>query len=203
VTERNAFLAAIHAAPEDDAPRLVYSDWLDERGEVERAEFVRTQIEMRREYDAHGRVTPRLDALFLKQKELFQRPWADILRRCGAAAVSTYARGFSTSGFHLTAADFAREAAELVGWFGPQARLVLSGCRGNLSSLVNCEEFRWIYSLTLMRDWRIEDYTDEDLATFCQSPFLDSIRHLHLVGRTRPTNPSGLTAAACQVALRP
>src|SRR5205823_3346972 len=28
-------------APDDDAPRLVYADWLDEHGQPERAEFVR------------------------------------------------------------------------------------------------------------------------------------------------------------------
>src|SRR5690349_19744431 len=29
---REAFLAAICEAPEDDAPRLVYADWLDDNG---------------------------------------------------------------------------------------------------------------------------------------------------------------------------
>lgn len=40
------FLAAIRAEPEDDAPRLIFADWLDENGEPERAEFVRLQIEL-------------------------------------------------------------------------------------------------------------------------------------------------------------
>jgi uncharacterized protein (TIGR02996 family) len=30
--------------PDDDAPRLVYADWLDENGEPDRAEFIRVQI---------------------------------------------------------------------------------------------------------------------------------------------------------------
>jgi uncharacterized protein (TIGR02996 family) len=29
--------------PEDDRPRLVYADWLDENGEADRAEFIRIQ----------------------------------------------------------------------------------------------------------------------------------------------------------------
>jgi uncharacterized protein (TIGR02996 family) len=41
-----ALRAAILASPEDDAPRLVYADWLDENGEPERAEFVRVQCEL-------------------------------------------------------------------------------------------------------------------------------------------------------------
>jgi uncharacterized protein (TIGR02996 family) len=44
----DAFLQAILAAPEDDTPRLVYADWLDENGRPERAEFIRAQIELAR-----------------------------------------------------------------------------------------------------------------------------------------------------------
>jgi uncharacterized protein (TIGR02996 family) len=44
--EQAAFLAAILAAPEDDTPRLVYADWLEEHGEVVRAEFIRVQVEL-------------------------------------------------------------------------------------------------------------------------------------------------------------
>jgi uncharacterized protein (TIGR02996 family) len=42
------FLAAILAEPDDDLPRLIYADWLDERGDPDRAEFIRTQIELAR-----------------------------------------------------------------------------------------------------------------------------------------------------------
>jgi uncharacterized protein (TIGR02996 family) len=38
------FLRAICANPADDAPRLVYADWLEENGAEERAEFIRVQI---------------------------------------------------------------------------------------------------------------------------------------------------------------
>ncbi len=44
LTDRAAFLAAIRNAPDDDAPRLVYADWLSENGEEERAEFIRVQV---------------------------------------------------------------------------------------------------------------------------------------------------------------
>lgn len=46
MTEREAFLAAILAAPADDLPRLVFADWLDENGEPERGEFIRVQCEL-------------------------------------------------------------------------------------------------------------------------------------------------------------
>jgi uncharacterized protein (TIGR02996 family) len=38
--DEEAFLRAIAQAPDDDAPRLVYADWLDERGDP-RADYVR------------------------------------------------------------------------------------------------------------------------------------------------------------------
>jgi uncharacterized protein (TIGR02996 family) len=43
-----AFLQAIHANPEDDTPRLVYADWLEEHGDAARAEFIRVQCEKAR-----------------------------------------------------------------------------------------------------------------------------------------------------------
>jgi uncharacterized protein (TIGR02996 family) len=43
-----AFLQAIRDDPEDDTPRLVYADWLDEHDQPERAEFIRVQCEMAR-----------------------------------------------------------------------------------------------------------------------------------------------------------
>jgi uncharacterized protein (TIGR02996 family) len=48
-TTESGLLAAILAKPEDDLPRLVYADFLDERngsGDAERAEFIRVQVEL-------------------------------------------------------------------------------------------------------------------------------------------------------------
>ena len=47
--EREAFLAAIAAAPDEDTPRLVYADWLDENGTEDdraRAALIRAQCRM-------------------------------------------------------------------------------------------------------------------------------------------------------------
>jgi len=38
----------IYGVQKADAPRLWYADWLEERGEVERAEFIRVQVELAR-----------------------------------------------------------------------------------------------------------------------------------------------------------
>jgi len=39
------FLEQITADVDDDATRLVFSDWLEERGEIDRAEFIRVQVQ--------------------------------------------------------------------------------------------------------------------------------------------------------------
>jgi uncharacterized protein (TIGR02996 family) len=44
--EERALLAAIIANPDEDTPRLVYADWLQERDRPERAEFIRLSIEL-------------------------------------------------------------------------------------------------------------------------------------------------------------
>lgn len=43
---RERLLQAIIDQPDDDAPRLVYSDWLEERGEAEQANYIRASVEI-------------------------------------------------------------------------------------------------------------------------------------------------------------
>lgn len=46
MTDGDALRAAILDNPDDDTPRLVYADWLDEAGQSDYAEFIRVQIEL-------------------------------------------------------------------------------------------------------------------------------------------------------------
>lgn len=48
MTDGEAILRTILDNPDDDAPRLVYADWLDEHGQEEAAEFIRVQVELAR-----------------------------------------------------------------------------------------------------------------------------------------------------------
>jgi uncharacterized protein (TIGR02996 family) len=49
-----ALLAAIRAAPDDDAPRLVYADWLSERGDP-RGEYITLSCTFAKSYDMEAR----------------------------------------------------------------------------------------------------------------------------------------------------
>ncbi len=45
-TINESFLQDISAHPEDDTPRLIYADWLEDNGDAQRAEFIRVQVEL-------------------------------------------------------------------------------------------------------------------------------------------------------------
>jgi uncharacterized protein (TIGR02996 family) len=75
--DRAAFLRAIAANPDDDLPRLVYADWLDEHGEPERAEFIRLQCELARlprDDPRWPELTARQDALWAAHSKAWCPP---------------------------------------------------------------------------------------------------------------------------------
>jgi uncharacterized protein (TIGR02996 family) len=53
--DRDALLAAIRADPDDDTPRLVFADWLEEHGEADFAQLIRLEIERDRLPQGHPR----------------------------------------------------------------------------------------------------------------------------------------------------
>jgi uncharacterized protein (TIGR02996 family) len=65
-TIRDTFLADIRKDPDDDAPRLVFADWLEDEGDPARAEFIRVQCAL-----AHlEEDDPRRDDLGRRELEL-------------------------------------------------------------------------------------------------------------------------------------
>lgn len=64
-----AFRTAIRERPDDDTPRLIYADWLDDRGDAGRAEFIRAQIEAER----HGDGSPERARLTARAVELLSK----------------------------------------------------------------------------------------------------------------------------------
>jgi uncharacterized protein (TIGR02996 family) len=54
MTHEDAFLQDILEHPADDAPRLIFADWLEENGNSERAEFIRVQCAIAVDPFAHN-----------------------------------------------------------------------------------------------------------------------------------------------------
>jgi uncharacterized protein (TIGR02996 family) len=68
MTERDALLRAVCENPDDDTPRLVFADWLQENGEEWRAEFIRLQVRLA-ELLRHA--TPGADVVARRARELW------------------------------------------------------------------------------------------------------------------------------------
>jgi uncharacterized protein (TIGR02996 family) len=77
MTEERAFLLAILERPDDDAPKLIYADWLEERGDP-RAEFLQLVVKSRQERAVTPDQRRRHDELSAELAELHvrqQREW--------------------------------------------------------------------------------------------------------------------------------
>jgi uncharacterized protein (TIGR02996 family) len=78
LSDRDAILAAIRDNPEEDTPRLMFADWLDEEGGEEnaaRAEFIRLQCELARLAEDGSDSQPVYE--FIRDRDWVTRPAAD------------------------------------------------------------------------------------------------------------------------------
>lgn len=90
MSSHEAFLADVIENPDDDAPRLVYADWLDEHGEAERGELIRLQCRLAQLGDDPARAE-----LERQERELLEAHgarWAEPLR--GLVHEFQFRRGF-------------------------------------------------------------------------------------------------------------
>ena len=180
MTDRDALLAAIHDAPLDDAPRLIFADLLDEDGHPERAEFIRIQIAMWREREEAGRVTQRLDELFVRQRELFRLPWADALRSAGMGAIASYSRGWPTAGFSMPAERFPSVGPTLAEYFGRVERLHLNDCPDRLEAVAKVPALAAVRALALGQPWGGSGLRAIDVERWSSSRHLGRLQKLSL-----------------------
>jgi uncharacterized protein (TIGR02996 family) len=109
MSHADGFLSDIRAHPDDDAPRLIYADWLDEQGQLERAEFIRVQCRLAA-LDPRAPERPFLKGRQLQLLRRHRKEWAGPLRRW--AKEWHFHRGF-VEHIRLPASVFLEHAAEL------------------------------------------------------------------------------------------
>lgn len=91
--ETRSFLESIVAHPDDDTPRLIFADWLDEHGNGDRAELIRVQVERASlpEWDA------RQVRLRLRERQLVEQhgqEWKAELPTISGVTWEGFRRGF-------------------------------------------------------------------------------------------------------------
>jgi uncharacterized protein (TIGR02996 family) len=143
--EALAFLRAIKETPEDDAPRLVFADWLEEQGDP-RGEFLRLQCALARLGEADPARAP-LDGREWELRECHEAEWLGPLYdlaegwefRRGLVQIELTARRFSGAAFGRST------ATEAYAWVdglclsrvtpGALAKLLASPYLGGISAL--------------------------------------------------------------------
>ena len=183
MTPEDAFLEDTRENPEDDAVRLIYADWLEDRGDpgdADRAEFIRLQI---RSLPLRGED---LVECHRRERELLERHWDDwtapLWRILGRKTVSAagplrFRRGF----LHELTLDAAELLAHHRALFrlGPLGKLRLLEAGGHGVALSVCE------SLSMLRELEFADYfrepfTGPDMMALANSPHLGRLRVLRL-----------------------
>jgi uncharacterized protein (TIGR02996 family) len=92
MTDEQAFLDALAANPADDTTRLVYADWLDDRGEAAKAEYLRLVVGLVPHYataDSDPPAVARVHAL----TELSPREWRQAVATRFGCALDGYSPG--------------------------------------------------------------------------------------------------------------
>jgi uncharacterized protein (TIGR02996 family) len=181
-----AFLEAILETPDDDTPRLVYADWLDDNDQGHRAEFIRIQCRLDRmdEFDPERLALEQREAdLLAVHGESWKPPvpsWVHLKHG------HPFRRGFLEQA-SSTATDFLKRGAGLFA-VTPVSQLQIRNLRDKMAQLAASPLLAHVPGL----NFHESDLSPAELDTLGASPHLGNLRELAL-GWTRL---SGATASS-------
>jgi uncharacterized protein (TIGR02996 family) len=141
-----AFRQVILEAPEDDVPRLVYADWLEENDQPARADFIRAGCQLARLAENDRRRAPLED----REQALLDEhgtTWRAELPVSLPVKGVTFRRGF-VERVDLTAEQFLAHADDLFR-SAPVRTLRLRGCAGRLAEVVRHSALDRVRSLEI------------------------------------------------------
>lgn len=157
--DERALLSGLAAHPDADLPRLVYADWLEERGFERRAEFIRLQCEV-----ATKETLPRIAQnlfvhLWKRQQELIDDHLPEILGPAAEALVAArpkFRRGFVDE-LELHVNGFLTHA-ELIADLRPRPSVVtVTNCIARPFDMIRCPHLGSITHLSLFDAAHIEN----------------------------------------------
>ena len=194
-SDREAFLRVILENPEEDTPRLIFADWLQEQGDETRAEFIRLQCELARgveNEELNRELEARSQAFLLAH----QVEWQNELPGWDGVKWETFERGFVSS-VRVDSPDAFFAHAEEIFQVAPIQTLSLHRFYSDQArALAEMKELTHLQNLHLEDGNRIGNPGVESLA---KSPYLSQLRILKL--RANSIGPAGARAIAQSVNL--
>jgi len=224
MTRDEAFLQAVLDAPDDDAPRLIYADWLDEHGDADRAEFIRVQCEEAKlglkdpraeqlrkraarllkshaaEWDqpvaaALGHRIPRRPGFWERWLQLRRQPVACTLPGLlRSCGPWEYHRGFLNT-LEIGMRKFLESAEALFSAAPIREVIFSSGVPEYHARLLVCPFLGRLRSI----DLSAHDMDDGDVRTLCENPHLTGLRVLNLQANQIGPDGAGALAASPQL----
>lgn len=175
MTHHEAFLQSIIEAPDDDTPRLICADWLDDQGQHDRATFIRVQCELAQARQGDSRQA----LLAAREHDLLKRYgqlWSEPLLRPLAGMVTgwRFSRGFIEK-VTLEARGFQQHADELFR-FAPVRDVTLHLSRSRISQLAFLPRLARLVRLNLHGN----SLGAEGVQVLAGSPFLTGLTELRL-----------------------
>ena len=190
MTHDEAFLEAIREQPGDDAPRLIYADWLEEQGgrvAAARAEFIRIQCELERVPFGSSRWYA-LDSHASALREEFESDW---LGPQGERLRSHHFRRGFLDYIDLSTEQFLDHADELFR-LGPIREVSLYEARDRIHALAAFSPLNRFQMLSLTAN----DLRCEELRVLCDSPHLTHLTGLDLSLNNLDTEAVGVLRQA-------
>lgn len=188
MTHEEAFIADILDHPDDDAPRLIFADWLEEEGgDPDRAEFVRALLAVASPATQDKRPHYRRARELLKRhavrwytplaRLVLPEPYEPWLTRLAEAEVQYFPRGFLDQ-LTIDTPKFVANHDPLLR-LAPVVRLALRSLGGNGRALAACPALRWMRELKFV-DYYRQPMEAQDMIDLANSPHLGRLRHLNL-----------------------
>lgn len=172
MSDEEAFLSEIVAAPDDDGPRLIYADWLEEQGDP-RGTFIRTQCGIAKLHEGDVRLT-KLRCVVRQLFEDNKARWIPRLRRRSVEGV-TFTRGFPQA-VSLQGEEFLRDGPGLFKAVPTLRAVRIGGMRHEMIALARSSCLALPSELSFERGAPASD----DLEVLARSEHLKHLRGLSL-----------------------
>lgn len=214
MSTEQALLQAIREQPEDDLPRLVFADWLDEHGQSPRAEFIRVQCELSRSVET----SPQWQLLKARSDTLeaaHSAEWVGPLHEHSWWCSWTFRRGFvdrvSISDHRQTLAilpplrtAFARNAISKLDYSWSSGGFAENRVSELLRVSLNWPEVRSLRELELSyyRSGETDGWLDGEIEQLARNPHLAQLRSLKLGSDLSPDQLAQLGRGSFAASIR-